>query len=173
MKTLSLLNLILALSMAVVPAAFAQQSGAQQSAARQPGSIELKNVAEIEVKTTDAKGKVTIKRTPADKAIPGTDVIYTTTFKNIGDKPAGDIVINNPLPLHTTLVADSVFGTNTDITYSIDGKNFAAPEKIKVKDKDGKDIPATAKDYTHIRWSLKGNLAAGKSGSVGFRAVIN
>ncbi len=163
MKTLHLAHLILALNIAMVPISYAQQAG----------SIELKNVAEIEVKTTDAKGKVTIKRTPADKAIPGTEVIYTTTFKNISDKPAGDIVINNPLPLHTTLVADSVFGTNTDITYSVDGKNFATPEKIKVKGKDGKEVPATAADYTHIRWSLKGNLAAGKSGQVGFRAKIN
>ena len=173
MKTLPLLNLILALSMAAVPAAFAQQTGAQQSAALQPGSIELKNVAEIEVKTTDAKGKVSLKRTPADKAISGIEVIYTTTFKNIGDKPAGDIVINNPLPLHTTLVADSVFGTNTDITYSVDGKLFATPNKLTVKDKNGKDITATARDYTHIRWSLKGNLAPGKSDQVGFRAKIN
>lgn len=168
MKKLSLPKLILALSMAAVPAAYAQQSAAQQ-----PGSIELKHVAEIEVKVTDAKGKVASKRTPADKAIPGTEVIYTTTFKNISDKPVGNIVINNPLPLHTTLVAGSVFGANTDITYSVDGKNFSPPNKLTVKDKNGKDIAATAKDYTHIRWSFKGNLAAGKSDQVGFRAKIN
>lgn len=47
MKTLTLLNLILSLSIAAVPAAYAQQTGAQQSSARQPGSIELKHVAEI------------------------------------------------------------------------------------------------------------------------------
>lgn len=116
---------------------------------------------------------MTIKRTPADKAIPGTEVIYTTTFKNVGNKPAGNIVINNLLPLHTTLVAGSVFGTNTDITYSVDGKIFATPNKLTVKDQAGKDIPATVKDYTHIRWSFKGNLAAGKSSQVGFRAKIN
>jgi hypothetical protein len=54
-------------------------------------------------------------------------------------------------------VADSVFGTNTDITYSVDGKLFATPNKLTVKDKNGKDITATARDYTHIRWSLKAN----------------
>ncbi|MEQ1813845.1 MAG: hypothetical protein ABL860_05265 [Candidatus Nitrotoga sp.] len=168
MQKLSLPNLILALSVAMAPTAYAQQSAAQQ-----PGSIELKNIAEIEVKTTDAKGKVAIKRMPADKAIPGTEVIYTTTFKNIGDQPVGNIVINNPLPRHTTLVADSIFGTNTDITYAVDGKNFAPPNKLTVKDQNGKDITATTKDYTHIRWSFKGDLEAGKSGQVGFRAKVN
>lgn len=163
MKKLHLAHLILALNIAMVPISYAQQAG----------SIELKHVAEIEVKTTNAKGKVTIKRTPANKAIPGIEVIYTTTFKNVGNKPAGNIVINNLLPLHTTLVAGSVFGTNTDITYSVDGKIFATPNILTVKDQAGKDIPATVKDYTHIRWSFKGNLAAGKSGQVGFRAKIN
>ena len=138
----------------------------------QQGSIELKNVAEIEIETKDAQGKVERKRAPVAKAIPGTEVIYTTTFKNVGTKPAGNIVINNPVPANTTLVAGSVFGGNMDITYSLDGKTFATPDKLKVKDKDGKEVTATAADYTAIRWAYKGELAAGKVETAGFRSVI-
>jgi hypothetical protein len=56
------------------------------------------------------------------------------------------------------------------------GKSFATPDKLTVstKDKSGKDVtrPAVAQDYTHIRWTLKGNVAPGATGSVRFRAVI-
>lgn len=138
----------------------------------QQGGIELKNVAEIEIETKDAQGKIERKRAPVSKAIPGTEVFYTTTFKNVGTKPAGNIVINNPVPANTSLVAGSVFGTNTDITYSVDGKTFATADRLKVKDKDGKEVTATAADYTAIRWAYKGELAAGKVETAGFRSVI-
>lgn len=168
MKELQLFSLLsgltLAVSLCFVPlsAVYAQQKG----------SIEVKNIAEVEVASKDAKGKVTLKREPAARVVPGVEVIYTTTFKNIGTTAANDIVINNPVPENTTLVAGSVFGANSDITYSVDGKTFATPDKLKVKDKAGKEVPATAADYTQIRWSLKGELAAGKTGEVVFRAVI-
>jgi uncharacterized repeat protein (TIGR01451 family) len=145
---------------------------ALQNAQAQQGGIELKNVAEIEVESKDAQGKIERKRAPVAKAIPGTEVFYTTTYKNLGTKPAGSIVINNPVPANTTLVAGSVYGSNTDITYSLDGKTFATPDKLKVKGKDGKEVTATAADYIAIRWSYKGELAVGKVETAGFRAVI-
>lgn len=149
--------------------------GAMLSAAQaqQAGSIELKNIAEIEIEVRDAQGKIERKRAAVAKAVPGTEVIYTTTFKNIGTRPAANIVINNPVPANTTLVAGSVYGANTEISYSVDSKTFATPDKLKVKDKDGKEITATAADYTAIRWTFKGDLAAGKTAEAGFRAVIN
>ena len=105
-------GLILALGVAALPAAHAQQK--QQKS----GSIEVKNVAEVEIETKDAKGKIVRQRAPVAKAIPGTEVIYTTTFKNIGAKAAGNIVINNPVPANTTLVAGSVFGETPTLTRS-------------------------------------------------------
>lgn len=145
---------------------------APQLAQAQQGSIELKNVAEIEIETKDAQGKVERKRAPVAKAIPGTEVFYTTTFKNVGTKAASNIVINNPVPANTLLVAGSVFGSNMDITYSLDGKAFNTPDKLKVKDKDGKEVTATAADYTAIRWAYKGELPVGKLETAGFRSVI-
>jgi uncharacterized repeat protein (TIGR01451 family) len=157
----SRLALAICLGIAALPGAHAQQ-----------GSIELKNVAEIEVETKDAQGKIERKRQPVAKAIPGTEVFYTTTLKNVGNKPAGNIVINNPVPSNTTLVAGSVFGSNMEVTYSLDGKTFNAPDKLKVKDKDGKEVTATAADYSAIRWAYKGELAVGKVETAGFRSVI-
>lgn len=142
-------------------------------AAPEKGAIEVKNVAEVEVEVKTPDGKVEKKREPVTRATPGTEVIYTTTFTNISNKPANDIVLNNPVPKDTTLVAGSVFGKNTDITYSVDGgKKFDRAENLKVKNAEGKERPALPADYTNMRWSYKGDLAPGKQGEVGFRAVI-
>ena len=40
-----------------------------------------------------------------------------------------------------------------------------APEKLFIE-KEGKKLPAQAKDYTHVRWSLISPLKAGEKGSV-------
>src|SRR5689334_14561941 len=98
--------------------------------AQSGGDIEFRNIAEIEQEVKTPEGKVEKKRVVAQKAIPGTEVIYTSTFRNTGKKPAGNIAVVNPVPANTTLVGGSTFGENTDITFSADGgKNWAAADK--------------------------------------------
>ena len=138
------------------------------------GNIDFKNVAEIEVETQAADGKVEKKRVPVQKAIPGTVVFYTSTFKNTGSKAAGNINVTNPVPANTTLVAASAYGEGMDITYSADGgKTWAAADKVKVKAADGKERPAAIGEFTHVKWNLRGELAAGKQAEAGFRVVVN
>ena len=138
-----------------------------------PGAVEVKSVAEVEVDVKTPAGKVEKKREAVKLATPGTTVIYTTQFKNISAKPAGNIVIVNPIPQNTAYVAGSAFGPNSDISFSVDGgKQFAAAEKLITKTKEGRERPALASDYTDIRWTYKGDLAPGKTGEAGFRAVI-
>ena len=138
------------------------------------GNIEFKNVAEVEVETKAADGKVEKKRVPVQKAIPGTVVFYTSTFKNTGAKAAGNINVTNPVPANTTLVAASAYGEGMDISYSADGgKTWAAADKVKVKGADGKERPAAIGEFTHVKWTLRGELAAGKQAEAGFRVVIN
>ncbi len=136
------------------------------------GQVEIKTVAEREVETV-TNGKKEIRRMPVAKAVPGDEIVYTTTFRNLAAKPVGDIVITNPVPNDSLYKADSASGANTVITFSADGgKQYAAPGQLAVKTKDGKTRAALPGDYTHIRWTYKGELGAGKSGEVSFRAVI-
>ncbi len=138
------------------------------------GNIEFKNIAEVEIEIKAADGKVEKKRVPVQKAIPGTVVFYTSTFKNTGSKAAGNISVTNPVPANTTLVAASAYGEGMDISYSADGGNtWAAADKVKVKGADGKERPAAIGEFTHVKWSLRGELAAGKQAEAGFRVVIN
>lgn len=142
-------------------------------AVAQQNPILVKNVAETEVEIKNPQGVVEKRRVPLDKATPGTEVIYTTTFTNQGSKPAGNIAITNPLPNDTTYVAGSAFGDNTDITFSIDGgKTYAAPEKLRVKTAEGRERAALPSEYTHIRWAYRGELVPAKTGAAGFRTVI-
>lgn len=137
------------------------------------GAIKVTNIAEVEIEVVDKDGKKVLKRTPVEKAVPRTEVIYTTTFENHIGKSAGNIVINNPIPNDTAYKAGSAFGKDCEILFSADGgKSFAVAENLKIKNADGKERAALPKEYTHIRWIYKGQLAPGKSGEVGFRAVI-
>lgn len=159
--------LLFGLTAAAGPLAYAQARPAT-------GSIELKNIAEVEIEVKGADGKVEKKRGPVDKAVPGTVIFYTSTFKNNSAKPAGNIVITNPIPANTTLVAASPYGEGMDITYSADAaKTWGAAAKLKVKGADGKERAASLAEITHIKWSPKADLAAGKQGEAGFRVVIN
>jgi uncharacterized repeat protein (TIGR01451 family) len=146
-------------------------SSAAQAADK--GAVKVTSIAQVETEVIGKDGKKTLKRSPVVKAVPGTVVIYTTTFENLIKKPVGDIVINNPVPNDSVYVAGSAFGKKCDILFSADGgKTFGHAEDLTVKDADGKTRPAQAKEYTNIRWTYKGQLAAGKSGEVGFRAAI-
>jgi uncharacterized repeat protein (TIGR01451 family) len=140
-------------------------------------TVEVVQRAEREVEILE-KGVKVKKVAPVEKIVPGDEVLYTLTYTNKTGKPATDVAITNPVPKHTRYKDGSATGDNAVITFSVDdGKTFATPDKlvVTVKDKSGKDIPrpATAQDYTHIRWVIKQQLAPGQSGSVRFRAVIS
>lgn len=139
------------------------------------GGIELRSVAEVEISAFNSKGEKEIRRVEAAKAnvVPGDAVIFTTVYTYLGEKPATNIVINNPVPEHMLYVDGSAEGKNTRIEFSVDqGKTFAAANRLKVRDAKGKERLATAADYTHIRWTMDHALERGANGSVSFRARV-
>ena len=137
------------------------------------GAVELKSVVEVDKVIVNKDGTKETKRMPAKKVSPDGEVIYTTTFKNVIDKPVGNIVINNGVPQYTRYVVGSATGANTDITFSVDGgKTYTTEDKLSVTTKEGKVRPAVADDYTNIRWSYKGDLPAAQTGTLVFKAVV-
>lgn len=139
-------------------------------------SVELATKAEKEIEVEE-KGVKIKKAVPPQRMVPGDEVLYTVTYANKTAKPAERVIITNPVPRHTRYKEGSAAGEGTDITFSVDGgKTFAPRGRLTVseKDKSGKEAarPATAQDYTHIRWTLKENVAPGRTGAVTFRAII-
>ncbi|MGB3727275.1 MAG: hypothetical protein WA981_16105, partial [Glaciecola sp.] len=118
------------------------------------------------VETQQDNGTSKVEWVKPDNIIPGDKVGYRISFKNTGDQPAADIVLNNPVPENTVYVGGSARGTNSNIVFSVDGgQQFAKPEQLFVE-VNGKKVPAIAKDYTHVRWTLTSALPAGKEGNV-------
>jgi len=111
----------------------------------------------------------------ATETLPGDTLVYTLSYKNLGDEAASDVVLNDPIPESTTYVVDSVFGKGSDISFSVDhGKTFKQPSMltytIKSSDKEI-ERKATPDDYTDIRWVIH-SIKAGSQGNVGFRVQI-
>ena len=137
------------------------------------GHIQLTSKAEIEEEVFNAEGKKEVRRLPANKVVPGSEVIFTTIYENISKEKAEKAVITNPVPEHMVYSENSAGGRGTQITFSIDdGKSFNIPAKLFVFDAAGRKFPARPRDYTHIRWEMRNPLPAGAKGEVSFRAIL-
>jgi uncharacterized repeat protein (TIGR01451 family) len=133
--------------------------------------ISLTSKAEVEQEVVNEKGEKVIKRVEAKKVVPGTEVIWTVTAENTCKQASENVTIDNPVPNHMQLVANSVAGAGSDVTYSLDGKSFAKPEQLTVNE-NGAARRARAGEYKHIRWVFKSALAAGATATATFRAVL-
>ncbi len=148
--------------------ASASNAGAQTS-----GHLNVTTTVQKEEVTIDEAGKRSTQLVEAAKVVPGDEVIYTVTFANIGDQPAENVVITNPLPEQLTYVDGSAFGPGAEIVFSVDGgKTFAKAGELTVND-TGVPRSATVKDFTHIRWVMVGEIPAGSQGMSQFRARLD
>jgi len=137
------------------------------------GAIELKMIAEKEIKIKDENGKTVIKRVAPTRVLPGDEVIYILRYANKGKEEVADVVINNPIQQDLLYTAGSAYGQDAEIRFSIDGgKKFDTPENLVVKMPDGTERPATESDYTNIRWLLNNPVAPKGGGQVGYRAKV-
>ena len=141
--------------------------------AQEQGHLDVTTVVQKQEFIVDAAGETDTRLVPAATIVPGDRVIYTITFQNISDDAAEDVVITNPIDDSLTYVDGSAFGPGTEIQFSVDGgQSFAKREALTV-DEDGEIRPAEAKDFTHIRWVMQQDLAAGAQGMARFAAVLN
>jgi uncharacterized repeat protein (TIGR01451 family) len=143
------------------------------SHAQERGCIELSTLAETEQKYVDEQGRNATRLVPAGKVVPGNEVVWTITAKNICNAPAENIVIANPVPEHMSYVASSAIGVGTEITVSVDGKQFMPTSELQVKSADGASRPARADEIRAIRWTYTAPFPKGATAFVRYRATVN
>ncbi|WP_051326918.1 DUF11 domain-containing protein [Desulfatibacillum aliphaticivorans] len=135
--------------------------------------LKLQTVAEVKVIVVDEKGQEQVKMVPAKKVVPGDVVYYTITFNYSGDQPASNVAITNPVPEHMEYVDGSAAGAGADIRFSIDqGQTYDYPGNLKIKNPEGTERTATAKEYTTIQWTLTKDLMPGAIGTVQYQARL-
>jgi hypothetical protein len=82
-------------------------------------------------------------------------------------------VITNPISNDLTYVTGSAIGPGTVIEFSVDGgQTFGQADELLVGTNGGQR-PAGADDFTHVRWTMENELAAGAQGMARFRARLN
>jgi len=135
--------------------------------------IQLRSVAEVEKAVVNEEGKKEVKRLPAEKVLPGSEVIFTTYYQNIGKEIIENAVITNPVPEHMLYSEGSALGAGTRIAFSVDnGQSYDIPARLFIFDATGRKFPARVQDYTHIRWTFDKPLPSGAKGEVSFRAIL-
>lgn len=139
----------------------------------QGSQVEVKNEAFQEVEVLNDRGFKELKQVPAEKVMPGTEVIYVTTVKNVGQEPAERVVVDNPMPEHMLYRGASVLDNTGSVEVSVDGgKRYGVLATLEVDEGHGKPRQAEANDVTHVRFKMDRPLSPGASNRFGFRAVL-
>jgi len=160
-------------SAALALCALASASAFAQSGDAARGNLELSTIVEKVVETKEGDGATKTQLLAVDVALPGDEVVYTVSFKNVSKQAADNIRITNPIPSEMRYLANSAFGPGSEVLYSVDGgQTYGVPKELTVKADDGSRRAADASDYTHIRWVLKAPLDSGAKGFARFRAVV-
>jgi len=152
--------------MSVVLIALSAAAGAQ-------GHLDVQTTVQKQEVFVNDEGESETRLVPAEVVIPGESVIYTITFRNIGGEPADNVVITNPIAEDLMYVDGSAFGPGMAIIFSVDGGNtFANADELTVVGQDGEVRDAAAGDFTHVRWVMQNDLAAGAQGTARFAATL-
>ena len=104
--------------------------------------------------------------------LPDDVILYEITFENITQQDVSNIVVNNPIANNSIYRESSASGDSTEITFSVDGKNFSSAKTLTVNSAAGVAIKAKAKNYTAIRWVYKKTLKPGEKGKVTYKTTI-
>jgi uncharacterized repeat protein (TIGR01451 family) len=135
-------------------------------------SVTITTTAE-KIKISHAAGRDRVQLLRADHVVSGDEVIYTLELRNVGPTAVDDFVFTTPIPEHMVYVADSAVAPGAEVSYSVDGgRSYDAPENLTVHGANGKQRPAVAADYTHIRWILRNRLKRGSMALARFHAVL-
>jgi uncharacterized repeat protein (TIGR01451 family) len=148
-------------------------SATAHSAQAQGGEgVAIKTTVEVETKVF-WDGRTVSKWVPADELVPGDEVIYTLEIRNPGTTALRSPHIDYAIPKHLRYVENTAVGAGADVSFSVDGgHSFDRPENLRVAEPAGALRPATAAEYTHIRWQLRHTLKAKSVAFAHFRAVV-
>lgn len=140
-------------------------TGAAVPALAQPAAVTLEGDVKVVREVVD-NGKTREALEEPNQVLPGDRLVFTTSYKNAGDKAVTDFIVTNPLPAPVKLMKTGDFEVSVD-----GGKNFGALAALSAASADGQSRTAELGDVTHVRWRLA-SIAPGASGKVTYFAEV-
>ncbi len=148
-------------------------ASASLSAQEAPASpVRLEIEAQKVVTIVDADGTRRTELAPMERILPGETIQYTIRYSNSGERPADNVVINNPVPDLMIYLFGSAEGEGTEIEFSVDGQTFGLPDQLTALLPSGETRRAEPEEYRAVRWRLLEPIPPGGSGFVRYRAVL-
>ncbi len=135
-------------------------------------NVQVEVAREVETIALDGTPRVTLE--PAREARRGDVLVYTLRYRNLGDAPARQAVLTDPVPEGTVVVRESVAGEGMEITFSRDGSAYGAWPREQRRNPDGTHtwVDAPPSEVKHIRWKLAHAVPPGGSGSATFKVIV-
>ena len=139
-------------------AASAPELNAQQPQQGKSGlSMSFKNL-------TLTRDSARARRSKANEVAANDTLRFSLVFANNEGKELRNVTFENPMPAHLQLMGGTVTtSAPAKVEYSIDGGvTFSAQPMVNVLE-NGRQIPkpATPESYTHIRWTIRDEIAPG------------
>jgi uncharacterized repeat protein (TIGR01451 family) len=124
----------------------------------------------------EENGQEVTRWVEAEDIEPGQKLRYTVRYLNVGDEPATEVRIENPVPDLTVYLSDSASGEGSKIVFSADGgQNYGAPDEVTYEVAvfgGGTDRrQASPERYTNIRWLID-EVLPGTAGEVSFVVLV-
>jgi len=131
--------------------------------------IKLTSEVFVERQQKASDGTIRYVLEKPDTVLPGDNVLFILRYRNVGDKPARDLVVTNPLP-----AAISYSGTDGgQVMVSVDGaQSWGQLSQLKVPMGNGNWRAARENDVTHVQWKLGPVLSSGAEGKLMFRGTV-
>ncbi|HWC73672.1 MAG TPA: hypothetical protein VG454_07015 [Gemmatimonadales bacterium] len=112
----------------------------------------------------------------SDAVVPGDVLRYRLHFTNTNSGDVRGVVFTNPVPTGLRYIDGSAGADRDDVLveYSADGGKTYSTRPMVSEVVGGKRVqkPASPEQYTHVRWTVRGSIAAGASVTAEFRAQL-
>lgn len=146
-------------------------SVALQAATDPQADVKIDSSIKVERTEISETGEsvTTLHDPTAVKVIPGDRLLFTNSYRNIGQNAVTGFVVNNPVHSAVTFVE----ALEDWALVSVDGgQKFGKLTELSMAEATSGMRPAGAADVTHVRWILPSPIAPGASGELRFRGIV-
>lgn len=132
-------------------------------------NVALSSDVFVERKITKPDGTTAIVLEKPVTVLPGDDLVFVVKYRNVGQQPATNFSVTNPLP---SAVAFKGTSDGSEVVSIDGGKNWGPLSTLTYTQGTGEVRRAQMRDVTHIKWKFNRSLSVGSEGKLVFRGTV-